>query len=375
MALQYAAGGKERYYSLMNDQPLTLIRSAREFYSRLIDDIRGAKESIRVQMYCVEWGSIADEFKNALIDRVRAGVRVDFIYDSIGSLGMPFFYFDEMEGEGVNVVEYHPINPRKVKKPFSIKTLFRRNHRKLVIIDSRVYYLGGINIGERFMDWEDIAVRGVGTVEVIDDLDDSFDRILSGKPRKRFSKKAIRPNVSVRVCDCRPKRANYPLKRLYIAAIKKARKRVWIAQAYFLPRRKLAKALVNAAQRGVDVRVVVPDVSDVTVVDYAAWPAIERLVKRGVKVYRYTEGMLHSKMAIIDDHWLTLGTANLDSMSFYWNLETNLVIHEEGVIKEASDIYLDYLTRSRSVELSDAEQRPAPLKLLGRALYYYSWIL
>jgi len=356
----------------MTERFLAFIRSAPEFYSALFDDLREARETIQIQIYCIERGGVAEDFKSILIERAAAGVKVDLVYDSVGCIGMPFYFFKELSEAGVNVIEYHPINPGRIKGPFSLRKLFRRNHRKIFLIDSHIYYLGGINLGERFIDWEDIMVRGEGGPA--HDLKDSFTGVLGGRtPRLPL---LIRPSESpVQVCDCRPMRRNYPIKRLYISSIKKSRKRVWIAQAYFIPRRKLVKALIRAVLRGVDVRVVIPDVSDVRIVDLATWPSVKRLLRHGVKVGRFMDGMLHTKMALIEDNWLTVGTANLDSMSFYWNLETNLVIRDPHLVKKAAQVFADYEARSRVMGKEEPDERPLFLRALGKALYYYSWIL
>ncbi|MGK7345594.1 MAG: phospholipase D-like domain-containing protein [Candidatus Nitrospinota bacterium M3_3B_026] len=354
----------------------TLIRSAEKFYSALFEDLSRAEKSIRIQMYCIEWGRIAERLRKALIERARAGVSVDLVYDSVGSLGLPSFYFNEMVEAGARVVEYHPIDPRKAPSGFSFRALFRRNHRKLILIDSRIYYLGGMNIGERFLDWEDIMVRGEG-VGPVADLEKTFKDALDKEPRP---KRPLLPprragSARIEVCDCRPRLHSYPMKRLYIAAIKRAKERVWIAQAYFLPRRKLAKALIHAAEKGVDVRVIIPDISDMMVVDLATWAAVKKLLRSGVKVFRFQDRMLHSKMAVIDDHWMTVGTANLDSMSFYWNLETNLVIRDPEIVENGAELFREYEAASRPVGRDEPDNRPLPLRLAGRALYYYSWIL
>lgn len=359
----------------MSGDSFTLIRSAEEFYSFLFSDLGRAEKSIKIQMYCIEWGRIAERLRKTLVERARAGAGVDLVYDSVGSMGLPSFYFEEMKEAGARVVEYHPIDPRRAKSGFSLRALFRRNHRKLILIDSRIYYLGGMNIGERFLDWEDIMVRGEG--EPAAALEQTFKDALDKEPRpKRPLLPPRRAGIArIEVCDCRPRLHSYPMKRLYIAAIKKAKERVWIAQAYFLPRRKLAKALIHAAEKGVDVRVVIPDVSDVMVVDLAAWAALRKLLRSGVKVFRFQDRMLHSKMAVIDDHWMTVGTANLDSMSFYWNLETNLVIRDTEIVEKGAELFRDYEAASRRVEKDEPDRRPLPLRLAGRALFYYSWIL
>ncbi len=355
----------------MNDNAIKFIRTSARFYRMLFNDLKNAARSVKIQMYCVEQGACADELKRILSDAALRGVTVDFMYDSAGSFASGSGYFDNMEG--VNVTEYHPVNPRRVSGKYSFRKLFRRNHRKIVIIDSRIWYLGGMNIGERFLDWEDIMLRGEGGP--VDDLCNAVDRIWNKDSAwRQMHLKARQPQV-MEVCDCRPRVKHYPTKRLYISSIKKAKERVWIAQAYFVPRRKLIRALSRAARRGVDVRIIVPDSSDVKVVDLATWPVIRKLVKKGVKVLRFKERMLHAKIAIIDSKLVTIGTANLDSMSFYWNLELNLIIRDPEIIKTAAKIFEDYINHSRKVTESEIKARPLHLRLLGRICYSYSWIL
>ncbi len=359
----------------MAENPFAILRNYPGFFSSLFADLESAKSSIRAQMYCVDEGATAEKFRKILSEKAQAGLTVEIMYDSVGSILTSSSYFDEMAKAGIKVKEYHPVNPRRVREgTYSIKKLFRRNHRKLIIIDSNVYYLGGMNIGDRFHDWEDLMVRGVGGP--VSELEKSFDRVWHKTPRwPSLQRYHLKNDSPIMVCDCRPQLNNYPIKRLYISAIKKAKKRIWIALAYFVPRRNIMKALSQAVNRGVDVRVVVPDVSDIKLVDLASWPVIRRLVKKGVRVFRFENRMMHSKVAIIDDDWMTLGTANLDSMSFYWNLELNLVVRDKQIVKTVAGYFEDYERESREVMQGDAEARPLALRLLGRALYYYSWIL
>lgn len=360
----------------MEGGSVTLIRSAAVFYESLFSSLRSARQSVRSQIYLIEEGPLADEFKNILISLAQRGIKVDLIYDSVGCMNVSSIYFEEMQTAGVNVMEYNPVNPSRVPGPFSMRRLFRRNHRKAFVIDSQKYYLGGMNIGERFLDWEDVMVSGAGWPAA--QLCESFDRTWHGRKyagKNKTHRRGERIKSPIQVWDGRPAFENYPIKRLYLSAIKKSRHRVWIAQAYFIPRRRLMKALIHAVKKGVDVRVVVPDFSDVTLADAAGWPALARLLKHGVKVYRFEPAMLHSKMALIDDDWVTVGTANLDSMSLYWNLEINLVARGGTLVKEAEEVFAGYFTQSREITLEEAEARPLTLKLAGWLLNYFAWIL
>jgi len=357
---------------------LRLLRSASSFYQSLFDDLKRAQKTVRIQMYCVQDGEIGGVFQKLLTGCAMRGVRVDLIYDSAGSIYTPASYFSAMAEAGVNVVEYHPIRLGGILARFgSVKRFFRRNHRKLIVIDSNIYYLGGMNIGDRFLEWEDVMIRGEGAPVAL--LDASFDRTLTTRWRRKRQKRRERMETrlagNIEVWDSRPRVDNYPVKRLYINAIKRAKKRVWIAQAYFVPRRRLIKTLIKAANRGVDVRVIAPEKSDVKIVDMASWPSVAKLLKHGVKVYRFKPSMLHTKMALIDGKWLSIGTANLDSLSMYWNMEINLVIREKEIAAEAEEIFRDYLSRSREVDVDEPKRRPLHLRVIGRLLHYYGWIL
>ncbi|MDH4184134.1 MAG: phospholipase D-like domain-containing protein [Nitrospinota bacterium] len=358
----------------MSASPLEIIRSTREFYSRLFEDIRNARISVRVQMYIVEEDEIGLRFADLLISKAQEGLQVELVYDSAGSFGSPSYYFDRIAAAGVRVMEYNPLNPGKRPGPFSFRALMMRNHRKLVVIDGKTYYVGGMNIGEKFLEWEDVMVRGEGNVASI--LETTFDFTSRKKLFVRTSPKFRELEAKrIQVCDSRPRFQNYPIKRMHLNAINKAKKRIWIAQAYFIPRRKIVKALIHAAGRGVDVRIVAPDRSDVMIADLAAWIPLRRLMKHGVTVLRFTRGMLHSKFTVIDDDWVTTGTANLDSMSMYWNLEINLVIRDRQITGGFEAIFNDYESNSRLVDDLEPAQRSWALRMVGAMLYHYSWIL
>ena len=358
----------------MPSSAIEIIQTADEYYSRLFEDIQQAKFSVQVQMYIVENDSIGIEFSSLLIRKAAEGLAVDLIYDSVGSISTPSHYFDRLSAAGVRVIEYNPVNPGKRPGPFSFRAMMRRNHRKLVVLDGKIYYLGGMNVGERFLEWEDITIRGEGNVAAV--LQASFDGIgKKGASRPKPVKFEELTTKRIQVCDSRPQFQNYPIKKMHLNAINRAKKRIWIAQAYFIPRRKIIKALIHAARRGVDVRVTLPERSDVLIADLAAWTPLRRLMRHGVQVMRYNREMLHSKFTIIDDDWVTTGTANLDSMSFYWNLEINLVVRDPGVVAQFSEIYKNYGEDSRVVDDLEPLQRSWALRLLGAMIYHYSWIL
>ncbi|MBF0170549.1 MAG: hypothetical protein HQK87_05605, partial [Nitrospinae bacterium] len=216
------------------------------------------------------------------------------------------------------------------------------------------------------------TIRGEGAPAA--ELAEGFDRVMEGKrppARKPTLPDTSRPVVAL---DSRPTLGVYPVKRMYMGRIKKARRRIWIAQAYFLPRHRFRKALARAVGRGVDVRVIIPDRSDVRAADLAAWAPVGKLMSHGVKVARYAAGMLHTKMALIDDT-LIVGAANLDSMSLYWNRELALMIREPSVVAAAERLFADYETKALPTTAAMVGSRPWGERFAGWLLRPFLWIL
>lgn len=351
---------------------LTLIDDVSRFYQRLSDDVAGAERSIRLEMYTLQEGEIVRRLLGLMAERARNGVRVELIYDAVGSYGLSEATLAPLRKAGGQITPYHPLHLFRRERKGFWATLFRRDHRKLAIIDDRIWYLGGMNVGERFFGWHDVMARGEGGP--VEELVEGFERVVKGlhPPRKHPLRLDVdRPVV---VIDSRPTLGVYPVKRMFMSRIKKAKRRIWIAQAYFLPRHRLRKGLERARHRGVDVRIVTPDRSDVKVADLAAWTPIAKLVKKEVAVFRFVNGMLHTKMALIDDT-LIIGAANLDSMSLYWNRELAMMTRDARTVEEGERLFLDYLDSSRPVTMGTLRSLPVSQRFLGWLLEPFHWIL
>ncbi len=352
-------------------ESIRIIENTLDYYNLLFADISNAKKNIRLEIYAIEPGDVADSLSDILLRKSSLGIQVSVIADSVGSFMFLRQSAHRLKNGGIDLYEFNPVL-RLPKTDFSFRRFFRRDHRKLAIIDEHIYYVGGMNIGDRFLAWRDITLRGENK-KIAKELAGNFDATQKGSHAKKKNRSI--ENSEVEVCDCRPRRDYYPVKRLYISSIKKAKKKVYIAQAYFVPRRKIIRALKRAAKNGVDVRIVIPARSDLQIVDLARMSALLRLVRHGVKVYLYEPSMLHTKMAIIDDNFITVGTANVDSMSIYWNLEINLILRGNKLVERANEIFADYLSRSTMLDIATIRNRPLLQRMASRALYSISWIL
>ena len=300
-----------------------------ELYAAMLADIRSATRWVRLETYIYSGDEVGRMFAQALVERARAGCRVRLRLDAIGSFyTVANAFIHELEEQGVEV-EW--CRRWQWRKPFD---LHRRNHRKLLIVDRRCFYLGGFNLhressrahfGESR--WRDthLRVEGVLVAAAIAAFDE-YER----PRRKRQHWRDLRTGDGYLIPNLGFTR-RFLLHRLYRFAFNRAQKRLWITTPYFVPPASLQRAMIAAAKRGVDVRVLVPRRIDIFLVQWASRAVYARLLKGGVRIFEYLPRMLHAKVAVIDDGWATVGTANLDYRSLFINDELVLVITQKNL--------------------------------------------
>jgi len=309
-------------------------------FPSMMTAVEQAKTSIMAEFYIWRGDRVGWQFADALIARSRAGVHVQAIYDAWGCVDVDPLIFDTMREEGIACIQYRPIAPWRPRWGF-----FRRNHRKMLIVDEQIGYVGGINLAQAYAprasggeDWKDFAVRVEGPV--VNDMTRLFrhtwDRT---RPQNEPTKKktVVVPatshqsngNTSVALISNNEFGQRYLIRRNYIHAINQATHRIVIANAYFLPDRAIRRALYRARKRGVAVTVLVPGDSDVKLVKWATNHLYGRCLRRGIRIFEYQGSMLHAKTAVIDESWTTIGSYNLDHQSLRYNLEVNLTILDQ----------------------------------------------
>lgn len=352
-------------------------------YDRLWDDLRGARQSITLQLYYLNPGSLADSLKVILLDRVEAGVRVLFLADAFGASGMSDEYFDELKAGGVTVAKFRPPQWWKLDR------VAHRSHIRVVVIDGAIGYTGGFGLDNKWigdgrtLPWRDTNVRFRGPAVM--QLQATFaagwaeatGALLMGEvffPTEQFD--TSNGEHYAGVLHMAPTIGSTPAERFLFTSIAGARKTLYITAAYFVPDDDFRRMLRAAVQRGVDVRILAAsEHSDVPVTRYAGRSNFENLLEGGVRIYEYSPTMVHAKTFVIDGIFSTVGTMNFDNRSMAFNDESNLVAIDRQLGEKLTEVFLDDLSRSREIKLEEFRQRPFSEKLKERVSRSISRVL
>ncbi len=373
-------------YSLSH-APLTLhndveiFTTGREKFERLFTDLQAAKKSIYLQYYIFSDDKLGQQMADLLISKAREGVIVKVIYDHVGSFSASNSFFKRMKEGGVDI---HPFF--KVTFPQLANRINWRNHRKLVIIDNEIGYIGGMNIAERYLyglkdgsEWRDTHFRLKG--EIVQSLIFSFavDWFFLKSSDRSLDlqlKKTDLPDICpLQLVTDGPVNMWNNLALCFLKAISSAKRSIYIQTPYFLPTDTLLNALEAAALANVDVRIMIPAKSDSRLLQLATYSYVTRCLKAGIKVYRYTPGMLHAKSMTIDNNFATAGSTNFDFRSFENNFEANLLIYDENVNSRLRDIFFADLKRSQKLKYSEWKSRPMPQRALESLVRLFAPIL
>lgn len=335
------------------------------FFDAVVALIQSAQHYVCLEFYIVTADSTGWRIAEALVERAKAGVEVAFSYDWYGSVGLDDEYIQYLEAAGVKVLAFGQPSLRKMVWPWG-----RRNHRKLVIADGRVGIVGGLNLAAEYDaqergggNWRDTAVRVEGPV--VADLELMFRRLWARQKGKKLSSTPTRAEPfpggdPVYFYGNYARRDRAFIRRAYLQAILSAQRTVRITNAYFIPDRVLRRALTRAAQRGVQVEVIVAGATDVPPALLASRAFYPQLLKGGVGVFEFHERVLHAKTAVIDGEWSTIGSSNLDYWSSYVNLEVNAAILGRRVGGAMEDQFS--LDRQRSQQIRPESWGDRPLK-------------
>lgn len=358
---------------LLQDGPTT--------YQAMFAAMAAAKDHINLETFGIDDSEVGRRFADVLIAQQARGVQVNLIYDSVGAFGTPKSYFDRLRAAGIRVVEFNPVNPLSTHKAW---TLNHRDHRKLLIVDGRTAFLGGINIssvyssgssGKRRSDstgaaaalgWRDTDVQISGPIVA------EFQKLFmvswnrqNGKPltdRHYFPALLPQGQEIVRAVGSTPDDPFSLIYLMLIAAITNAQRRVYITNAYFVPDPQLVKALVDAAKRGVDVRLILPGKSDSASAFYAGRSHYQALLDAGVKIYERRGALLHAKTAIVDGVWSCVGSSNLDWRSALDNDEINAVILSPTFAQRMETAFADDMAASDEISQESWKHRSLILR-------------
>lgn len=357
-----------------------LLRDGREAFPVMLDAIAQARRQVLLEMYWFDSDQVGRRFADALKRAAERGVEVAVIYDSVGSITSDRGMFAELEAAGAKVLEFNPIAPWRAR--FRVSRLSRRDHRKILVVDGNVGFTGGINLANQWAPpeeggggWRDDMMRIAGPA--VNGLTHCFHRVWrrNGMPSIQHlhgSTQLLEPGerlVPVRVLGQRYFRHRHEIARDYASRLYAAKKTAYIANSYFVPDGSIRRALMRAAKRGVDVRVIVPAHSDVEAVKFAGRAQYEKLLDAGVRIYEWQDGMFHAKTAVVDGQWCTTGTFNFDYMSLRYNLEVNASVLDAQVAAQVEQSFHDDLKGTREIVAADLRFRSAWDRLLEDGFY------
>lgn len=363
--------------SLSHGNSMEMLVNGEAFFPRLVEDINAARHSINLATYIFSGHGIGAEVCDALADAAARGVTVRVLVDGIGSLYSLDAAAKRLRGSGVHVAHFHP--PRLLPPTLSINM---RNHRKLAIIDNECAYFGGMNIDDRhFVDpprirhpHADLHFRAYGPV--VTSLQQVFAKdwhISSGEdlePAEPLS--GTRGEARARVIEDGPDESLDRLTMTLMGIFSGAQRSIRIVTPYFIPPRELAGALQAADIRGVRVEVFLPERSNLRFVDWATRHLLWELLQWGVEVYSVPAPFLHSKLVAVDDDYLAVGSANIDSRSLRLNFELGVEVIDEQLAAEAG-AYIDRLESiARPITLEEVDGRSLPVRLRDSIFWLFS---
>lgn len=367
MTLAHRAAGSP----LSQGNRTTVLQDAENTYKAIEAAIRGARHHVHVLYYIIRDDSVGQWLRDLLVARARDGVEVRLLFDGLGSYALPDTFWEDLHQAGGRAEAFLPLRFANLTPHSNINF---RNHRKLVIVDGRVGFLGGINLGEEYLGkpphspWRDTHVELEGSA--VSDLQQVFVEDWCYATEELLFESVYFPTPPepvgedlVQVIPSGPDHDWFPIHLLLFLSITSANQRIWIATPYFIPDKSILTALITAAMRGVDVRIMLPAKGDHKMVHYAMQSYYKRLLKAGVKIYEYHRGMLHSKTTVVDGRCGTIGSANFDIRSFHLNFELNAFVYSCEVAEQLEAAFKEDLQHAQLVTYDQFRRRPFSRKL------------
>ncbi len=360
---------------------LRLLQSGAEFFPALIAAIEGARDEIHLETYIFNADDRAGAVRDALIGAARRGVQVRVMVDGVGSRDLPAAWREALEAAGVSVLVYRPLVNHWRSNPHSL----RRLHRKLAVIDARIAFVGGMNLIGDFEPVRHVLPRLDFSVEVrgplLVPIHHSVRRLwrlvaltqLQGRGQRRQT--AVEPTwpTDGRMRAAFVVRDNFAhrrdIERVYLAALALARDEIVIANAYFLPGRRFRKLLRNAVARGVPVHLLVQGHTDHPFFQSAARALYRDLLAAGVNIYEYPASELHAKVAVVDRHWATVGSSNIDPFSLLLAREANIVVDDAKFARDLRQRLQQAIGQSVALDPADWQRRPWPQRMMSWLAY------
>jgi cardiolipin synthase len=376
LALEEAIAGSP----LTTGNDVKLLQDGPNTYHAMYDAILAARDHINMETFVLEDDEVGQRFANALIEKQQAGVQVNLIRDSAGTFTTPSAFFTKLADNGVSVLEFNPVNPLAARKGWELN---QRDHRKLLIVDGRTAFLGGINISSVYSGgsfssgshahasteqaWRDtdLQLKGPVVAEFQKLFIETWEK-QKGPPlaaRDYFPRPETVGKQVVRAIGSSPDEPYSLIYATLLSAIASAETTVHLTNAYFTPDPQMLAALKAAAQRGVDVTLILPGHTDSWLAFHAGRGYYEQLLQAGVKIWERRGAILHSKTALIDGVWVTVGSTNMDWRSFLHNQELNAVVLGADFGRQVQAMFDKDLAQSDQITLTQWQRRALHLRV------------
>ena len=336
----------------------------------MMDSVNDAKHHIHLQSYIIENDAIGTLWKDALIRKALQGVKVRVIYDDVGSWRLPRHYIDKLTAAGIEVESF-----ASVRYPWFTSKINYRNHRKILVVDGKVGYMGGVNIADRYFSggdyniWRDTHIKIEG--EAVPDLQSSFLLDWYFITQKNISdRKDYFPTLSLpsQICYTQiitsgPDSDFANIMQSYFTAITQAKKHLYIITPYFTPNETILNAIKVASLSGVDVRIMLPEKSDTTIAHLSSRSYFTELLEAGVKIHLFHKGFNHSKVISIDGNFCIIGSANMDNRSFEHNFEISTLVYNQETTRQIDEQFISDLQDCTQLTLRKWEKRSRKEKI------------
>ncbi|MBL0311948.1 MAG: cardiolipin synthase [Holophagaceae bacterium] len=383
--LEEAATGRP----LIAGNKVTLLFDGPKTITAMMAAMAAAKDTINLETYLFDQDPLGMKFSDMLIAKQQEGVQVSIIYDCVGTMGTPEAFFIRMQKAGIRMLPYHPLSPLHKLRRWRLNN---RDHRKILVVDGKVAFAGGVNItaayarGSMFRSrernptsagWRDthLQIEGPAVAALqwifLDNWASQKESVLPD--RDYYPTLPPAGDKVLRVLRSEPG-SNHEVYKAYALAFQGATKSIHLTAAYFVPDRQIMKALLDAARRGVDVKIILPNVTDSGLISRASHSFYKRMLKAGIKVYELKTNVLHAKTAVIDGSWSTVGSTNMDTRSFLHNKEVNVVVLGDDFGREMESAFQDDLKDSNEILLEQWKHRPFGQKFkdsMTRLLSYW----
>ena len=350
---------------LTDGNHVTVLFNGEETFPAIWKELRGAKQTITIQMYFFEPGKVADTLSAILQERARHGVAVHLLTDAFGAQHITKGYIDSLEAAGVHFAKFRPVHWYEMQK------LQNRSHNRAIVVDGRVGFTGGFGIADKWLgnghtkdQWRDTDVRFTGPAvsqlqaTFADGWVEATGNLLTGE--KYFPKEPVKeePAEMAGLLDAQPTIGSTPAERFLALSIAGARNRLFITNSYFVPNHDFKQLLIEASKRGVDVRILtVGPESDVKITRYAGRKQYDDLLKGGIRIFEFAPTMMHAKSIVADGMWVSVGSMNFDNRSMVFNNESNLNVLDTTIGATLDSVFLNDLKYSKEITRAEFEKR------------------